>query len=92
MKMTTQEIIDYLSVNRDTRKRVIMHNISDVLKVNELLSEDDINIIINDSLFYDALYDYNQPFEDVLDDYFMTHLDIVENSNDIMCWLQSIYS
>ena len=92
MKMTTQEIIDYLLVNQDNRKRVIMHNISDVLKVNELLSDNDINIIINDTLFYDALYDHNQPFGDMLDDYFMTHLDIAENSNDVMCWLQSIYS
>ena len=92
MKMTTQEIIDYLLVNQDTRKRVILQNISDVIKVNELLSEDDINIIINDTLFYDALYDHNQPFEDVLDDYFMAHLDITENSNDILCWLHSIYS
>ena len=92
MKMTTQEIIDYLLVNQDNRKRVIMHNISDVLKVNELLSEDDIDIIINDSLFYDALHDYNTPFEDVLNDCFMNHLDIKENSNDIMIWLHSIYS
>lgn len=92
MKLSNQEIINFLSTNQNSRKRVILQNIDDVLKVNSLLTEDDIGTLINDSIFYDALYDHNQPFEDILDDFFMNHLDVEENSNDVMCWLHSIYA
>lgn len=91
-KLTKDEIINYLSVNQDTRKRVMLHNIEDIAKVNDLLTEDDINTLINDSTIYDALYDYEHPFSDLLDDFFMGHLDVKENTNDVMCWLHSIYS
>lgn len=92
MKLTEQEIINYLTVNQNHRKRVILSNIQNVLIVNELLSDEDISTLLHSSSFYDALYDYNTPFEDVLNDYFMNHLDIEENSNDVMCWLHSIYA
>lgn len=92
MKLTEQEIINYLTVNQNHRKRVILSNIQNVLIVNELLSDEDISTLLHSSSFYDALYDHNMPFEDVLNDYFMNHLDIEENSNDVMCWLHSIYA
>ena len=91
-KLSKDEILNYLSVNIDNRKKVMSHNIDDILIVNSLLTEDDLSIIIHNHLFYDALHDYNTPFEDVLSDYFMNHLDIKENSNDVMIWLHSIYS
>ncbi len=91
-KLSKDEILNYLSVNIDNRKKVMLHNIDDILIVNSLLTEDDLSIIMNNNLFYDALHDYNTPFEDVLNDYFMNHLDIKENSNDLMIWLHSIYS
>lgn len=91
-KLTKAEIIHYLSVNQDTRKRIMLHNIEDIAKVNNLLTDDDINTLINDSSLYDALYDHEYPFSDVLDDFFMGHLDVKENSNDVMCWLHSIYA
>ena len=91
-KLSKDEILNYLSVNIDNRKKVMMHNIDDILIVNSLLTEDDLSIIIHNHLFYDALHDYNTPFEDVLNDYFMNHLGIKENSNDVMIWLHSIYS
>ena len=92
MKMSTQEIKNFLSTNQDNRKRVILHNIDDVLKVNSLLTEDDIMIIVKDSSFYDGLYDHEYPFVDLLDDFYMSHLDIESNSNDVMCWLHYIYA
>ena len=91
-KLSKDEILNHLSVNVDNRKKVMLHNIDDILTINNLLTEDDLNIIIHNHLFYDALYDYNTPFEDVLNDYFMTHLDVKENSNDVMIWLHLIYS
>ena len=91
-KLSRDEIVNYLSVNIDNRKKVMSHNIDDILIVNILLTEDDLSVIIHNHLFYDALHDYNTPFEDVLSDYFMNHLDIKENSNDVMIWLHSIYS
>lgn len=91
-KLSKDEILNYLSVNIDNRKKVMLHNIDDILIVNSLLTEDDLSIIIHNHLFYDALHDYNTPFEDVLNDYFMNHLNIKENSNDLMIWLHSIYS
>lgn len=92
-KLTKDEIINYLSINQDTRKRVMLHNIEDIAKVNDLLTEDDISALICDSSLYDALYDHEYPFADVLDDFFMNHLDVEENSNnDVMCWLHSIYA
>lgn len=92
MKLTNQEIINYLSTNQDTRKKVILSNINSVLKVNDLLTNNDIGTIIHDSSFYDDLYDHNVPFIDLLNDWFMSHLDIPENSNDVMCWLHYIYA
>lgn len=92
MKLSNQEIINYLTVNQNHRKRVILHNIENVLIVNELLEDEDISTILHSSSFYDALHDHNMTFEDVLNDFYMTHLDIKENSNDVMCWLHSIYA
>lgn len=92
MKLTEQDIINYLTVNQNQRKRVILSNIQNVLIVNELLNDEDISTLLHSSSFYDALYDHNIPFKDVLNDYFMNHLDIEENSNDVMCWLHSIYA
>lgn len=92
MKLSNQEIINYLTVNQNNRKRVILRNIQNVLAVNELLEDEDISTILHSSSFYDALYDHNTPFEDVLNDFYMLHLDIKENSNDVMCWLHSIYA
>lgn len=92
MKLTEHEIIKYLTVNQNNRKRVILSNIQNVLIVNELLNDEDISTLLHSSSFYDALYDHNTPFEDVLNDYFMNHLDVEENSNDVMCWLHSIYA
>ena len=91
-KLPKDKILNYLSVNIDNRKKVMLHNIDKILIVNSLLTEDDLSIIIHNHLFYDALHDYNTPFKDVLNDYFMNHLDIKENSNDVMIWLHSIYS
>ena len=91
-KLSKDEIINYLSVNVDNRKKVMMHNIDDILFVNSILTEDDISTIIHDHLFYDALHDYNYSFECLLDDFFMNHLDAKENSNDVMIWLHLIYS
>ena len=91
-KLSRDEIVNYLSVNIDNRKKVMMHNIDDILIVNSLLTEDDLSVIICNHLFYDALHDYNTPFEDVLNDYFMTHLDVKQNSNDVMIWLHLIYA
>lgn len=92
MKMTTQEIINHLSVNQDGWKVVALHNIDDVIAVNNELDDKDIYTLKHDCEFYDALHDYNTPFEDVLNDFFMLHLDIEENSNDVMIWLQRIYA
>lgn len=92
MKLTEQDIINYLTVNQNHRKRVILSNIQNVLIVNELLSDEDISTLLHSSSFYDALYDHNSSFEDVLNDYFMNHLDVEENSNDVMCWIHSIYA
>ena len=91
-KLSKQEILDYLSTNQTTRKKVMFKNIDSILAVNELLTDDDISTISHDSSFYDDLYDYNVPFEDLLDDWFMSHLNIEENSNDVMCWLHTIYA
>ena len=91
-KLSKDKILNYLSVNIDNRKKVMLHNIDEILIVNSLLTEDDLSIIIYNHLFYDALHDYNTSFEDVLNDYFMNHLDIKENSSDVMIWLHSIYS
>lgn len=91
-KLSKCEIIDYLSVNIDSRKKVMMHNIDSILIINSLLTEDDLSNIIHNHSFYDALHDYNTPFEDVLNDFFMNHLDAKENSNDVMIWLHLIYS
>lgn len=92
MKLTTQEIIDFLSVNQDTWKKVALHNIDDISAVNDELDSRDIYTLRHDCTFYDALNDYNTPFEDLLNDFFMLHLDIKENSNDVMIWLQRIYA
>lgn len=92
MKLSNQEIINYLSTNQTTRKKVILSNIDSVLKVNELLTDDDISTIIHDSSFYDDLYDYSVPFEYLLDEWYMSHLNIPENDNDVMCWLHYIYA
>ena len=91
-KLTNDEILTYLSVNQDNRKKVILSNIESVLKVNELLTDDDISTIIHDSSFYDDLYDYSVPFECLLDEWHMSHLNIPENGNDVMCWLHYIYA
>lgn len=92
MKLSNQEIINFLSTNQTNRKKVILGNIDSVLKVNELLTDDDISTIIHDSSFYDDLYDYSVPFEYLLDEWFMSHLDIPENNNDVMGWLHYIYA
>ncbi|AJK27251.1 hypothetical protein BJD49_gp039 [Acinetobacter phage vB_AbaM_phiAbaA1] len=92
MKMSTQEIINYLSVNQDAWKKTVLKNIEDVSAVNELLTENDLNTIMHNSEFYDDLFDSYKPFDEILDDYFMLHLDIEQNSNDVMIWLQRIYS
>lgn len=92
MKLTTQEIIDFLSVNQSTWKKVALKNIEDISAVNDELEERDIYTLKHDCTFYDALNDYNTPFEDVLNDFFMLHLDIEQNSNDVMIWLQRIYA
>ena len=91
-KLSRDEIVNYLSVNIDNRKKVMLQNIDDILIVNSLLTEDDLSVIIHNNLFYDDLHDYNTPFEDVLNDYFMTHLDVKQNSNDVMIWLHLIYA
>lgn len=90
--MTTQEIINHLSINQDRWKVVALHNIDDVIAVNDALEDKDIYTLRHDCVFYDALHDYNTPFEDVLNDFFMLHLDIKENSTDVKIWLQMIYA
>ncbi|CAL1776985.1 hypothetical protein BRC2024_KCUCJSVR_CDS_0035 [Acinetobacter phage vB_AbaM_KissB] len=92
MKMSTQEIIDFLSVNQSAWKKVALKNIEDISAVNDELEEKDIYTLKHDCTFYDALNDHNTPFEDVLNDFFMLHLDIEQNSNDVMIWLQRIYA
>lgn len=93
MKMTSKEIINFLSTNKSERwKLQALRNIEDILAVNDLLEDKDIYTILHDSTYYDALYDYNMPFEDLLNDFYMLHLDIKENSNDVMIILQMIYS
>ncbi|UYL86199.1 hypothetical protein [Acinetobacter phage vB_AbaM_CP14] len=92
MKMSTQEIINYLSVNQDAWKKAALKNIDDVSAVNDLLTEDDLSTIKHNSEFFDDLFDSYKPFDEVLDNYFMLHLDIEQNSNDVMIWLQRIYS
>lgn len=92
MKMTNQEIIDFLSVNQSGWKNAALHNIDSISAVNDELEERDIHTLKHDCTFYDALHDYNTPFEDVLNDFFMLHLDIEENSNDTMIFLQMIYA
>lgn len=91
--MTNQEIIDFLSVNQSDRWKVAaLKNISDIGIVNELLTDADLSTIIHDPNFFDDLFDSYKPFEDVLDDYFMLHLNVDENNNDVMIWLQRIYA
>lgn len=93
MKLSKQEIINYLSVNQTERWKIIaLHNINDIIAVNDELDDRDIYTFRHDVEFYEALYDYNSPFEDLLNDFFMLHLDIKENSNDVMIWLQRIYA
>lgn len=92
MKLSNQEIINYLSTNKTARKKVILSNIESVLKVNDLLAGDDISTIIHDSSFYDDLYSYDISFNDLLDDWYMSHLNIPENNNIVMCWLHYIYA
>lgn len=93
MKLSNQEIINYLSVNQTERWKIIaLRNINDIIAVNDELDDRDIFTFRQDVDFYEALYDYNTPFEDLLNDFFMLHLDIKENSNDVMIWLQRIYA
>lgn len=93
MKMTSEEIINFLSINQSQRWKVqALHNIDDILAVNDLLEDKDIYTMLYDCTYYDALYDHNTPFNDLLNDFFMLHLDIEQNSNDIMILLQMIYS
>lgn len=93
MKMNKEEIICFLSTNQSQRwKLQALHNIESILAVNELLGDRDIYTILHDCEFYDALHDHNTPFEDVLDNFYMTHLDIEENSNDVMIFLHMIYA
>ena len=93
MKMTSEEIINFLSTNQSQRwKLQALHNIEYILTVNDLLEDKDIYTMLYDSTYYDALYDYNTPFEDLLNDFYMLHLDTKENSNDVMIILQMIYA
>ena len=92
MKMTNEEIINFLSNNQSQRwKLQALYNIQDILAVNDLLEDKDIYTILHDCTFYDALYDHNTPFNDLLNDFYMLHLDIKENSNGVMIFLQMIY-
>lgn len=92
MKMTNEEIINFLSINQSQRwKLQALHNIDDILTVNDVLEDEDIYTMIHDCTFYDALHDYNTPFDDLLNEFYMSHLDIKENSNDVMIFLQMIY-
>lgn len=91
-KLTNDEILSYLSVNQDNRKKVMLHNIKDILTVNELLTDNDISDLRQNSALYDALYDHNYPFNDILNDFYLSHLDIKENNSDVIIWLQVIYS
>ena len=93
MKMISEEIITFLSANQSQRwKLQALHNIESILAVNDLLEDADIYTMLHDSTYYDALYDYNTPFNDLLNDFYMLHLDIKENSSDVMIFLQMIYS
>lgn len=91
-KLTNDEILSYLSVNQDNRKKVMLHNIKAILSVNELLTDNDISDLRQNSALHDALYNHNCPFDDILNDFYLSHLGIKENSNDVMIWLQVIYS
>lgn len=90
-KLTANEIVSYLSVNQNNRKRVMLHNIEDIAKVNDLLSKDDILTVISPE-FYDAIHDYEYVFSDILEDFFLSHLDEEFNNNDVMSWLHDIYN
>lgn len=93
MKMTNEEIVNFLSTNQSQRWKVqALHNIDDILAVNNLLEDKDIYTILHDCVYYDALHDHNTPFKDLLNDFVMLHLDIKENSNDVMIFLQMIYA
>ena len=89
-KMTSEDIKQHLSTNQNIRK-VMLHNFNSITKVNDLLTLDDI-YTLKDHSFYDALHDYNYPFNDVLNDFYLLHLDEKFNSNDVMIWLCEIYS
>ena len=92
MKMTNEEIIIFLSTNQSQRwKLQALHNIDDILAVNDLLEDADIYTILHVGTYYDALHDHNTPFNDLLNNFYMLHLDIKENSNDVMIFLQMIY-
>ena len=55
MKMTTQETINYLSVNQDRWKVVALHNIDYISAVNDALEDKDIYTLKHDCVFYEAL-------------------------------------
>lgn len=95
LKLSGEEITQWLSVNKNSYKKHILNNIGLILLLNELLTEDDI-CTIKSVKFYDAINDIHCPFEDIINDFYLLHLQSNDGtycfSNDELMQLHYIYN
>ena len=95
LKMTSQEIRDYLNTNLTDMKRIALDDLPNVLIVNESLSEDDIYQLNINSELYDALYaEDEEEYGDLaqIKSDFNLDVSLENNSKETMINLHTIYA
>lgn len=84
----TQQLLQYFKINRTEYKDKSTNFIQDILQLNENMSHDDLSIIVSPE-FYDDIHS-DISLGDLLDKYFMSHLE--DHSRESFIALHDFYN
>ncbi len=88
--LNSEFIESFTKINLNDLKRKMLPVLEDVLFVNSLLNDDIISDFRWSGVFYDDLNEMQ--FEEFLDNWFMSELDVEQNNREIMLYLQYVYN